>query len=344
MALHTSSLGRRAVAAISLCTAAFAGTASAADSSVLIGVVFPTQNQARWATEEKIFVARAQANGDKVIFQYSNESAATQKNQVESMIQRGVKVLVLVAIDPVAAADLVKEAQAKGIKVIGYDRFVVGAKPSYNVGRDFYETGNLQASTAKQLFPSGDFALIRGDKATLAQVEMSKAYNDVLVNKPGINVVYDTLTPGWETATAQREVEAALQKNPNVKAVVVMWDNGGQAAVQALKSAGKKPGEVYVSGSDASTPSLRYIAQGWQTQSVWAPIDKTALKAADVAHALGTRVAPPAPTTTVNGVPTFYVPQVNVTKANLCEFITKIAPAGWVTAKDVFGPEGKSCE
>jgi len=288
MALLNTSPGRRAVATFSLCAAVLAGTASAADSSVLIGVVFPTQNQARWAIEEKIFVARAQANGDKVIFQYSNESAATQKNQVESMIQRGVKVLVLVAVDPVAAAGLVKEAQAKGIKVIGYDRFVVGATPSYNIGRDYYETGKLQAATALQLSPSGQYALIRGDKATLAQVEMSKAYNDVLVNKPGIKIVYDALTPNWETASAQREVEAALQKNPNIKAVVTMWDDGGQAAVQALKSAGKKPGDVYVSGTNASTPSLRYIAQGWQTQSVWAPIDKLALTAADVAHALGT--------------------------------------------------------
>ena len=76
-------VGRRAVvAALTLWTAALAGPASAADNSVLIGVVFPTQNQARWATEEKIFVARAQSHGDKVIFQYSNESAATQKNQV----------------------------------------------------------------------------------------------------------------------------------------------------------------------------------------------------------------------------------------------------------------------
>lgn len=69
----------------------FAGLAAAGTNPVLVGVIFPSQNQARWAIEEKIFVARAQANGDKVIFQYSDESAVTQKNQVESMIQRGVK-------------------------------------------------------------------------------------------------------------------------------------------------------------------------------------------------------------------------------------------------------------
>lgn len=250
----------------------------------------------------------------------------------------------LVTIDPVAAAGLVKEAQAKGIKVIGYDRFVVGATPSYNIGRDYYETGKLQATTALQMFPSGQYALIRGDKATLAQIEMSRAYDDVVLNTTGINVVYDAPTPNWETASAQREVEAAIQKHPNIKAVVTMWDDGGQAAVQALKSAGKKPGDVYVSGTNASTPSLRYIAQGWQTQTVWAPIDKLALTAADVAHALGTGTSPPAPNATVGGVPTYYAPQINVTKANLCEFIKKIAPAGWVTAEEVFGADSKSCE
>jgi len=66
------------VVALLLSTTVLASPASAADSPVLIGVVLPTLKPARWATEEKIFVAHAQGNGDKVIFQYSNVSAATQ--------------------------------------------------------------------------------------------------------------------------------------------------------------------------------------------------------------------------------------------------------------------------
>src|SRR5437764_782217 len=145
-------------------------------------------------------------------------------------------------------------------------------------GRRYWRVGAAAATLA--LVPSGDYAIIRGDQSTLAQVDMSRAYDELLKNKPGVNIVYDTLTPGWDTATAQRKAEAALQKSPNIKAFVVMWDSGAQAVVQALKSAGKRPGAVYVTGTDASTPSLAYIAQGWQSQTVWTPIDKMAKDAA----------------------------------------------------------------
>lgn len=328
-------------AAVALALSSFAGTAAA---GVLIGVVFPTQNQARWAWEQKILTAQAKANGDEVIFQFSNESAATQKNQVEGLIERKVKVLVIAAIDAQAAGALVKKAQGQGIKVITYDRGVTGATPDYAIERNNYDNGKLHAQSALAAVPAGDYAVIRGDQSTLAQVDMSRAYDELLKNKPGVNIVYDTLTPGWDTATAQRKAEAALQKSPNIKAFVVMWDSGAQAVVQALKSAGKRPGEVFVTGTDASTPSLAYITQGWQSQTVWTPIDKMAKDAADIAHALGAGTEAPKPSATVNGIPTNYVDLVSVTKDNLCAFVTKIAPSGWVSQEQVFGKDASTCK
>ena len=92
--------------------AAFAAPVSAAEG-LLIGVVFPTQQHARVAFEIRILEETAEANGDEVIVQYSMESAATQKNQVETMIERGIDVLILQAIDAKAASDLVKQAQER---------------------------------------------------------------------------------------------------------------------------------------------------------------------------------------------------------------------------------------
>ena len=294
--------------------------------------------------EQKILAAQAKANGDEVIFQFSNESAATQKNQVESMIQRKVKVLIMAAIDAQAASSLVKEAQSQGIKVNTYDRGVTSATPDYHVSRNNYDMGTIQAQSALAAVPCGKYAIIRGDQSTLAQVDMSKAYDELVKGKSCVNIVYDTLTPGWDTATAQREAEAALQKSPDIKAFLVMWDNGAQAVVQALKSAGKQPGQVWVTGSDASTPSLAYIAQGWQSQTTWTPIDQMATDAANIAHALGTGKGVPPPNATVNGVPTDYVKLTSVTKKNLCDFITKIAPKGWVSEEQVFGAKAGSCK
>src|SRR3954466_14068168 len=146
-----------ATAMLTLALSTFAGSARA--EGLLIGVVFPSQNQVRWAWEQKFFAAQAKANGDEVIFQFSKESVATQKNQVESLIQRGVNVLVMAAIDANAGNELVREARAEGIKVITYDRGVSTATPDYHISRNNYDAGKLQAEAALAFVPSGDYAI-----------------------------------------------------------------------------------------------------------------------------------------------------------------------------------------
>ncbi len=323
-------------------TASAGGTSAGSGDGALIGVSFWSQDQKRYPFEANIMTEEAKKNGDQVIVNYADNSASTQASQVESMIQRGVDVLIIVPLDPKASAALVTKAQAQGIKVIVYDAPVSGAKPDYMVGRDNSLLGVAHADAALAAVPSGKYAIIRGDEAADAAHVIGKAYDDKLKNNPNVNVVYDVYTPSWAAAEAQKEAEAALQSNPDIKVFVAMWDEAAQSVVSALKADGKQPGEVFVTGTDASTPSLAYIAQGWQGQTVWTPIDKMATRAADIAHAFGTGAEPPAPDATVDGVPQAYVDITSVTQSNLCEFVTKIAPAGWVTVQEVYGKD--SCD
>ena len=70
-----------------------------------------------------------------------------------------------------------------------------------------------------------------------------------------------------------------------------------------------------------------------------------ATDAMNIAHAFVTGKAPQAPDSkTESGVPVDNPPLASVTKDNLCDFITKIAPAGWATQEQVFGSNGaKTC-
>jgi D-xylose transport system substrate-binding protein len=264
------------------------------------------------------------------------------------MFQRGIKVLVLNQINSKAFAPVVDQAHRQGIKVIAYDEDVTGAKVDYVIRRDNVEMGKVQAQSVIDHLPAGrvgKVAIIRGDPATPAEGLMSQAYDKMILNNPKIDVVYDNTTPGWDQAAAQRNAEAALQKEPNIDAFLVMWDNGAQAVAQAVKSAGKNPGTVWSTGSDASPASLTYIAQGWQGQSTWTAYDTQATDTMNIAHALATGQAPPAPdSTTESQVPVKNPPLFSVTKPSMCEFLTKVAPSGWVTEEAVFGAGGaKTC-
>ncbi|MEZ2392112.1 substrate-binding domain-containing protein [bacterium RCC_150] len=313
----------------------------------LIGVSLYTQQVARFNFEEKLMREAAAKNGDQLISNFANSNLETQISQIQSMMQRGIKVLILNQINSKAFAPIVNQAHQQGIKVIAYDEDIAGTKADFVVQRDNVEMGKVQAQSVIDHLPAGrvaKVAIIRGDPSTPAMVQMSESYDKMILNNPKIDVVYDNTTPAWDQATAQRNAEAALQKEPNIDAFLVMWDNGAQAVAQALKSAGKKPGTVWSTGSDGSTASLAYIGQGWQGQSTWTAVDQQATNAINIAHAFASGGEPPAgDAKTESGVPILHTPLSSITKGNLCEFITKTAPAGWVTPEQVYGSEAKTC-
>ena len=72
----------------------------------------------------------------QVIYQNANADVALQQQQFNSLITQGAKVIVLDPVDSAAAASLVKQAQAQGVKIIAYDRPIPDAKADYYVSFD----------------------------------------------------------------------------------------------------------------------------------------------------------------------------------------------------------------
>lgn len=308
------------------------------DGTVTIGVEFASQNQARWNYEAAEMKRVAEENGDRVIVNFANYSTAKQTSDVDTMIQQGIDVLILAAVDAKAGASLVTKVQAQGIPVITYDSTVDGATPDYFVQRNNYDAGKLHVEAALAAVPDGNYALIKGDESSTVAQGMARAYDDLLAEQPGVNIVYDQWTKGWDAQSAQTQAEAALATNQNdIDAFIVSWDDGAQGVVQAIKGAGIDKGAIFVTGTDAAIPSLKYIADGWQSQTVWTDIIQMAADAAAIAHDLGSGREAPAPDATEDGVPVKYTTLESVEKDNLCDFILEGAPEEWTTPDAVFG-------
>jgi D-xylose transport system substrate-binding protein len=115
--------------------------------------------------------------------------------------------------------------------------------------------------------------------------------------------------------------------------------------VQALRGRHLN-GKVFVSGLDAEPSSLALVAAGDQTMTVFTNIQEEAEAAAVGAHQLAAKEPVASDTTTQNGfkeVPTKQIGVMAVNKTNICEFITKTAPQGWVTVGDVFPGKANAC-
>src|SRR4030067_144819 len=89
-----------------------------------VGVVLPTKNEPRWIQDETRFRDAFTAAGYDVQILFSDGDSAKERANVESLINQGVKVIVICPHDATAAAAAAAEAREAGVKVISYDRLI----------------------------------------------------------------------------------------------------------------------------------------------------------------------------------------------------------------------------
>ncbi|MDE2115100.1 MAG: substrate-binding domain-containing protein, partial [Hyphomicrobiales bacterium] len=121
--------------------------ASAAEKA-LVGISMPTKSSARWIDDGNNMVKQFQAKGYATDLEYAEDDIPTQLSQVENMITKGAKVLVIASIDGTTLTQALKQAHDAGIKVIAYDRLIRNsADVDYYATFDNFKVGVLQAGT-----------------------------------------------------------------------------------------------------------------------------------------------------------------------------------------------------
>src|ERR1700684_317547 len=113
-------------AAVALGLIALAGSAQAQDRGT-VGIAMPTKSSARWIADGDNIVRVLQAKGYKTDLQYADNDIPNQLAQIENMITKGEKVLVIAAIDGTTLSNALQHAADAGIKVISYDRLIRGS-------------------------------------------------------------------------------------------------------------------------------------------------------------------------------------------------------------------------
>jgi putative multiple sugar transport system substrate-binding protein len=273
------------VAAISV-----AGNAIAQDKGT-IGVSMPTKSSARWISDGDSMVKILKEKGYKADLQYAEDDIPNQLAQIENMITKQVKVLVIAAIDGTTLSDALQKAADKGIKVIAYDRLIKGSKNvDYYATFDNFQVGVLQAQSIEkslklkegkgpfniELFggsPDDNNAFFFYDGA----MSVLKPYIDsgklvVRSKQMGMEKVG---TLRWDGAVAQARMDnllSAYYGNARVDAVLSPYDGLSIGILSSLKGVGygtpKQPMPV-VTGQDAEVPSVKSMLRGEQTSTVF---------------------------------------------------------------------------
>ncbi|MEO6855285.1 MAG: substrate-binding domain-containing protein, partial [Rhodoferax sp.] len=122
------------LASLALAALGVAPQANAQDKGT-IGISMPTKSSARWIADGDNMVKVLKDRGYKTDLQYADDDIPNQLAQIENMVTKGVKVLVIASIDGTTLSKVLQNAADKGVKVIAYDRLIKGSK---NV--DYYAT------------------------------------------------------------------------------------------------------------------------------------------------------------------------------------------------------------
>lgn len=260
----------------------------------VVGVSWSNFQEERWKTDEKAIKDQLAKLGGSYVSADANGSAEKQIADVEGLINKGAKVLIILAYDKDAIAPAIAKAKARGIPVVAYDRLIESPEVFY-ISFDNKEVGRLQARSIFAAKPKGNYAMIKGASTDPNANLLREGQQEVLadaIKKGDIKIVGEEYTDGWKPEVAQRNMEQILTKSGNkVDAVVASNDGTAGGVVAALSARGLKG--VPVSGQDGDHAALNRVALGTQTVSVWKDSRDLGREAATVAVALakGQKVA-----------------------------------------------------
>src|SRR5512146_3199133 len=120
--------------------------AAGGGTKLAVGIVLPTKDEPRWIQDETRFKEALTKAGYDVEILFSQGDSAKEKANVESLITKGIKVLILTPQDGAGAAAAAEAARAAGVKVISYDRLILNTDAvDYYVTFDSLAVGAAQA-------------------------------------------------------------------------------------------------------------------------------------------------------------------------------------------------------
>ena len=251
----------------------------------LVGVALPQKTSENWVLAENLFKQDLAAAGFKSDVQFANNGVSEQQNQIQSMVTKGAKVIIVGAVDGGQVSSQVQAAKDAGATVIAYDRLIKNTPAvDYYVAYDNFKVGELQGQALldgmKAKKPNGPYniELFAGspDDANskvffdgAMKVLQPKIDDGTLKVVSGQKDFTQAVTQGWKAENAQKRMDTLLAGNysdTELDGVLSPNDTLARAIITSVKQAGK-PVPV-VTGQDSEVESVKSIMAGEQYSTI----------------------------------------------------------------------------
>lgn len=324
---------------------------SDAAGALQVGIVLPTKDEPRWIQDETRFKDVLSKAGFTNQVLFSQGSSATEKTNVETLISKGMKVLIISPQDTSAVASTVEEANKAGVKVIGYDRLITGTTAvDYNVGFNSESVGVAQGQYlidnakgkgnplyiyAGAVSDENAFVFFKGAWSVLQpkiadgtfviknSSEAIKVQNTLDLTREQMAAIVGQITTNWDFNVSKSKAQANLiaVKAADKGNVFILAPNDGTSRSIADAFAADPDVKSYViTGQDAEKASIQYIIDGKQSMTVLKDTRNLTTAAVEMAKQILEGNTPETNSTYNNGakdVPMMQLPVITVTKDNV---------------------------
>ena len=277
-----------------------------------IGVSMPTKSEERWNKDGNNLKSKLEKAGYKVVLSFADDKPAQQNADIENMVNKGAKIVVVASKDGTAVGPAVEKAKDAGAKVIAYDRLIMNTKAV-----DYYATFQLERTGVLEAqWLIDQLGLESGAKGPF-NVELFTGSPDDNNAKYFFKGAWDLLQPyfksgvlvspsqhgggvnkdfklsdwqkisvqSWKTEQAQKDMESILDSTyahgQKLDAVLSPYDGISQGVINAIQSKRpdmqpNSPNWPKITGQDAMEISVANISKGLQGQTVFKDVNKLA--------------------------------------------------------------------
>ena len=247
-----------------------------------IGLALYSQSTEYMAMLANSAEARAKELGVKIDIADAKNDAAIQLQQVETMINNGVNVLLIASVDPDACIPCVDACKEAGVPVVAVN--VANNSPDIE-GFVIYEPvsqGEAEMNYLIDYMGRDDFNIVvlEGVLGHTAQLCRSEGINNVLEEHPKIKVLASD-TGNWMRSEGMTLMENWLiNYGDQIDAVVSQNDEMAIGAINAIKAGGY---EIPVVSIDGIADALDAIKEGTMIATFLQDPDQEAEKALEIA-------------------------------------------------------------
>lgn len=252
-----------------------------------IGVSLPQKTSENWVLAEGLFNDGLTKAGYEPVVQFANGGVTEQQNQITAMIEKGVKVLIVGAIDGSQLGTQLKAAKDAGIYVIAYDRLLTNTEDvDLYIAFDNFQVGVLQGTAlldglkARKGDGPYNIELIAGSPDDANSKPFFEGAMSVLQPKiddgtlkvvSGQTSIEQVATQGWKAENAQKRMDTVLSGfyagDTKLDGILSPNDTLARAALTSVQQAGKDV--PVITGQDSEVESVKSIMEGVQYSTIY---------------------------------------------------------------------------